>query len=108
MFRDVFLLLLVAKSKLIPDFALTLHFFHLIVTSLYSRSLPSHWFWWALQVASAGLMTVLGVWSCQYRELRPISFGGKPKTPQATNATEGASENQNEEESGYSAGRGRG
>jgi protein SYS1 len=53
-------------------------------------------------------MTVLGVWSCQYRELRPISFGGKAKTPQAGNTTEGSAENQNEEGSGYTAGRGRG
>jgi len=26
--------------------------------------------------ASATLMTVGGVWSCRWRELRPISFGG--------------------------------
>jgi hypothetical protein len=32
-------------------------------------------FWWAVQGASAFLMTVLGVWACQWRELRPISFG---------------------------------
>lgn len=24
-------------------------------------------------------MTFLGVWACQWRELKPISFGGKPK-----------------------------
>ncbi|KAF2099028.1 hypothetical protein NA57DRAFT_7302, partial [Rhizodiscina lignyota] len=77
------LLLLIARSKLIPDFALTIHFIHLIITSLYSRSFPINWFWWALQAASAALMTSLGMWACQYRELRPVNFfsskpGGEP------------------------------
>lgn len=75
--RVIFLLLLVARSKLIPDFALTIHGIHLLVTSFYSRSFPTHWFWWALQAASATLMISLGMWSCQWRELQPISFGGK-------------------------------
>ncbi len=75
-FRSVILLLLlIARSKLVLDFALTLHFIHLIITSLYTRSLPSNWLWWALQAASAGLMVFGGVWSCRWRELRPISFG---------------------------------
>jgi hypothetical protein len=75
-FRSVILLLLlIARSKLVLDFALTLHFIHLIITSLYTQSLPSNWLWWALQAASAGLMVFGGVWSCRWRELRPISFG---------------------------------
>jgi hypothetical protein len=65
----------VVRSKLVPDFALTVHFIHLVLTSLYSRSVPYSLFWWSVQGASAAIMTVLGVWSCQWRELRPISFG---------------------------------
>lgn len=57
------------------DFTLTLHFLHLVATSLYSRSVPRNWLWWLLQAASAGLMTSLGVWTCRWRELRPINFG---------------------------------
>lgn len=78
----IFLLLLIARSKLVPDFALTIHFLHLLVTTLYTRSLPSYGFWWALQIASATLMTSLGVWSCRYRELQPIQIGTgrKPST----------------------------
>lgn len=72
----LYLLVLVSRSKLIPDFALTLHFLHLIATCLYSRSIPANWLWWGLQCASAALMTFGGVWACQWRELRPISFGG--------------------------------
>lgn len=77
LYRVILLLFLIARSKLVPDFALSLHLIHLAVTSLYSRSLPTNWLWWALQATSASLMTVGGVWSCRWRELRPISFGGK-------------------------------
>jgi hypothetical protein len=70
------LLLFVARSKLVPDFALTIHFIHLVITYLYSHSLPTNALWWALQAASATLMVVLGMWSCQWRELKPITFGG--------------------------------
>ncbi|KAI9728399.1 MAG: hypothetical protein M1828_003799 [Chrysothrix sp. TS-e1954] len=75
-YRVIPLLLLIARSKLIPDFALTIHLLHLLATSLYTRSIPSNFFWWLLQAASAGLMTFLGIWSCRWRELRPITFGG--------------------------------
>ena len=73
--RVILLLLLIARSKLVPDFALTIHFIHLIVTSLYTHSLPRNVLWWALQVASAALMTFGGIWACQWRELRPMAFG---------------------------------
>ncbi|KAI9373695.1 integral membrane protein S linking to the trans Golgi network-domain-containing protein [Aspergillus egyptiacus] len=72
----IFLLLLVSRSKLIPDFALTIHFLHFVTTSLYTHSLPSNVLWWGLQCASAALMTSLGIWACRWRELQPISFGG--------------------------------
>lgn len=108
--RVITILLLIARSKLVPDFALTLHFIHLVITSLYSHSIPQNWLWWALQVASAGMMTSLGVWICQYRELRPITFGGSAISSSATeenaiavNVSEGV-----DEEQGYGRGRGRG
>ena len=71
----MFLLFFVGRSKLVLDFTLTIHFIHLVVTSLYSRSLPTNHLWWALQVASVAFMSTLGIWSCQWRELRPINFG---------------------------------
>lgn len=82
MHRVISLLLLVSRSKLIIDFALTIHFLHLLFTTLYSHSLPRNWLWWALQFASASLMTSLGIWSCQWRELRPINFGSSSNTAQ--------------------------
>ncbi|PWY92564.1 hypothetical protein BO70DRAFT_357689 [Aspergillus heteromorphus CBS 117.55] len=80
----IFLLLLVSRSKLIPDFSLTLHFLHLIATTLYSHSVPANWLWWGLQGASAAFMTFLGIWACRWRELQPISFGGVSGSGSAT------------------------
>ena len=73
--RVILLLLLVARSKLVPDFALTLHAIHLVVVSVYSRGVPRNALWWGLNALSVVMMTVGGVWSCRWRELRPISFG---------------------------------
>ncbi|MCJ1381921.1 hypothetical protein MMC17_005033 [Xylographa soralifera] len=100
----ILLLLLVSRSKLVPDFALTVHFIHLLVTSLYARALPTHLLWWGLQACSAALMVSLGVWACQWRELRPMSFGKAKETP-------GLEEGRGEEEgeaSVFGRGRGRG
>ncbi|KAF2157728.1 hypothetical protein K461DRAFT_219281 [Myriangium duriaei CBS 260.36] len=83
----IFLLLFIARSKLVPDFALTIHFLHLLVVSFYTKSVPTRLFWWGLQAASAALMTFLGMWACQWRELKPIAFGGRGRNADtATNA----------------------
>ncbi|KAK8218185.1 integral membrane protein S linking to the trans Golgi network-domain-containing protein [Phyllosticta capitalensis] len=105
----IYLLLLVARSKLIPDFALTIHFIHLLVTSLYSHSIPSHWLWWAVQLASAALMTFLGIWSCQWRELRPINFGGGGGPSRSRNKAATAQDGiQDDGNASFGRGRGRG
>ena len=82
----ILLLLLVSRSKLVPDFALTIHFLHFVTTSLYTRSLPTNLLWWALQICSSALMISLGIWACQWRELRPMSFGGAVAKAKATPA----------------------
>ncbi|KAF1920533.1 integral membrane protein S linking to the trans Golgi network-domain-containing protein [Ampelomyces quisqualis] len=96
----IFILLLIARSKLVLDFALTVHFIHLIVTSLYSHGIPANLLWWMLQICSATVMTSLGVWACQWRELKPINFGSRPAATQpAVSTNDGV---------GQSRGRGRG
>jgi ABC-type nickel/cobalt efflux system permease component RcnA len=91
---------LIARSKLVLDFALTVHFIHLIVTSLYSHAIPANLLWWMLQICSATVMTSVGVWACQWRELKPINFGSKSAAKQpATTTDDGV---------GESRGRGRG
>ncbi|GLI72804.1 hypothetical protein PoHVEF18_000988 [Penicillium ochrochloron] len=105
----IFLLLFVSRSKLVPDFALTIHFLHLVATILYTRSVPTNLLWWGLQFASAGIMTFLGMWACQHRELKPISFGGLAglggSSSQASSSQQPASESNLE--SGFGRGRGR-
>ncbi|OJJ51430.1 hypothetical protein ASPZODRAFT_127501 [Penicilliopsis zonata CBS 506.65] len=111
----IFLLLLVSRSKLIPDFALTIHFLHLIATSLYTHAIPTNWLWWGLQCASASLMTFMGIWACRWRELRPIAFGGNGSASTALQtAASGDAANGHPQEDGehesftLSRGRGRG
>jgi hypothetical protein len=101
----VFILLLIARSKLVLDFTLTIHFIHLIVTSFYSHAIPTNVFWWVLQICSASIMTSLGVWACQWRELRPISFGGNKKITTGVRQVNGSAE---DDGVGQSRGRGRG
>ncbi|QKX56162.1 uncharacterized protein TRUGW13939_03262 [Talaromyces rugulosus] len=71
----IFLLLIVSRSKLVPDFALTIHFIHILIVFFYTHSIPRNLLWWTLQAASAALMTFVGIWVCQRRELQPIAFG---------------------------------
>jgi hypothetical protein len=47
-------------------------------------------------------MTSVGVWACQWRELKPINFGGKPAASKQPAADEGVGESR-----GRGKGRGR-
>jgi len=58
-------------------------------------------------VASAALMTSLGIWSCQWRELRPINFGGKGGANRHAQDNEPTASNE-EDGAGHGRGRGRG
>ncbi|CAI7597376.1 unnamed protein product [Penicillium discolor] len=102
----IFLLVFVSRSKLVPDFALTIHFLHLIATTLYTHSLPSNLLWWGLQFSSAAMMTFLGMWACQRRELEPIKFGGHRDSTQAGSSSQ-ASAGDGQQESSFGRGRGR-
>jgi protein SYS1 len=121
----IFLLVFVSRSKLIPDFALTIHFIHLIVVFLYTHSLPMNLLWWTLQITSSALMTFTGIWACQRRELAPITFGlglglgggageggsGESSTPAESSTAHSDAQGDEDLESGlpgFSRGRGRG
>ncbi|KAF4456542.1 hypothetical protein F53441_1374 [Fusarium austroafricanum] len=71
----------IARSKLVPDFALTVHFLHLVIASLYSGHIPRHGGWWFTMFVSAALCVAAGTWGCQYRELQPVFFGGRRILP---------------------------
>ncbi|TQV99314.1 SYS1-related integral membrane protein [Cordyceps javanica] len=73
----VAIVILIARSKLVPDFALTVHVIHLVVVTLYTRSLPRHSMWWLTMAASSAAAVGLATWGCRYRELQPVFFGGR-------------------------------
>ncbi|KUI61836.1 Protein SYS1 [Cytospora mali] len=75
-FMAVGMVLIVIRSKLVLDFGLTTHFIHLVVVSLYTGQVPRNMFWWFTMAVSSAMGVALGVWGCQYRELRPVFFGG--------------------------------
>ncbi|KEZ44065.1 hypothetical protein SAPIO_CDS3809 [Scedosporium apiospermum] len=107
------IIILVARSKLVPDFALTTHFIHLVICTFYTGLLPRNAMWWGTMGASSAVAIGLGVWGCRYRELRPISFGGGGAARRDVENTAGAAgdaaggQDGNDGE-GYSRGRGRG
>ena len=74
-YRIILLLILVARSKLVLDFVLTLHFIHLVITSAYTRLIPANALWWLLQAGSISFMLAGGMWFCRWRELQPMAFG---------------------------------
>ncbi|KAH6606096.1 hypothetical protein Trco_005249 [Trichoderma cornu-damae] len=93
---SVAMVALIARSKLVPDFALTIHFIHLLFTCLYTRALPRNSMWWLTMVASSSTAVGLGMWGCRYRELQPVFFlGGRilgSGTPGPSNRSPGAVE----------------
>ncbi|KAK4178575.1 integral membrane protein S linking to the trans Golgi network-domain-containing protein [Triangularia setosa] len=70
------IVVLIGRSKLVMDFALSLHGIHLLVVWFYTRELPKHMAWWVSMLGGSVVGVVLGTWGCRYRELKPISFGG--------------------------------
>ncbi|KAK1522760.1 hypothetical protein CPAR01_14303 [Colletotrichum paranaense] len=111
----VAIIILIGRSKLVPDFALTMHGLHLVVTSLYTGRIPRNAMWWGAMAASSGICVALAVWGSRYRELRPISFGGGGGGNSgggAGSSGDGAAQNggtgDEEDGLGFSRGRGRG
>lgn len=116
------MVMVVIRSKLVLDFGLTTHFIHLVVVSLYTGQVPRNVFWWVAMAVSSAVGVSLGVWGCQYRELRPVFFGGGGASSSANNNNssnnangsasgggEGSSQAADgDEEQGFSRGRGRG
>jgi len=112
--RAVAIVVLIGRSKLVLDFALSLHAIHLIVVTLYSGQLPRHTAWWLSMAAASAVSVALATWGCRYRQLQPISFGGGGGTSAAggsggeNGSGAGESGMDGDEEQGFSRGRGRG
>ena len=67
---------IVGRSKLAVDFTLTLHGINIIVAWLVSGKFPTSLLWWGVQACSVLLMSSLGTWTSQWRELRTTFFEG--------------------------------
>lgn len=63
---------IVQRAKQCLDFVCTMHFWHVIVTSVYNGYLPTQLTWWLLQVLSATICTVLGEYLCMRKEALEI------------------------------------
>ncbi|KAK4457751.1 putative integral membrane protein [Cladorrhinum samala] len=114
--------LLISRSKLVPDFSISLHLIHLVVVYLYTSALPQHAAWYVTNVLSSVLCILLATWGCQYRELKPIAFGGHGSSSSASNQNNNSHNNNSndneddqggggvggDEEQGFTRGRGRG
>ncbi|KAI1332285.1 integral membrane protein S linking to the trans Golgi network-domain-containing protein [Xylariaceae sp. FL0255] len=107
----VALVALISRSKLILDFAFTLHFIHLIIVVLYTGFLPRNVAWWATMFVSGLVMVVGGTYGCRWRELQPITFGASAAKGAGNQPAEDIAaddDDHGDEEMGLSRGRGRG
>ncbi|KAK0489423.1 integral membrane protein S linking to the trans Golgi network-domain-containing protein [Armillaria novae-zelandiae] len=65
-----YLTLLIRRPRLILDFALTLLFNHLVLTTYYAARVPASAFWWAVVAAGALVMVGGAEQLCVRREMR--------------------------------------
>lgn len=70
----LFVTVIVGRSKLAWDFAITVHIINLIVVWVYSRKFPTSVLWWCLQVLSGVLLVTLSTYSTRWKELRTTFF----------------------------------
>ncbi|KAH3682727.1 hypothetical protein WICPIJ_006305, partial [Wickerhamomyces pijperi] len=71
----IFITIIIGRSKLAWDYALTVHVVNLLLVWLNS-GFPKSIYWWLLQVASCGIMVTLGTWTTRWKELRETFFEG--------------------------------
>ncbi|CAK7213927.1 hypothetical protein SCUCBS95973_001964 [Sporothrix curviconia] len=112
LFSAAAIVIFVGRSKLVLDFAATLHVVHLTVVFFVTHSLPANLAWWATMGVSTGVAVLVGTWGCRHRELQPISFGGARGTNNTGSSVAApggsAAGVDGDEEQGFSRGRGRG
>lgn len=72
----VFMTLIVGRSKLAWDFALTILLINLVIVSVYARAIPQSFIWWIVQIGSGIVLVSLGTWTSRWRELRDTFFDG--------------------------------
>ncbi|AET41565.1 Sys1p Ecym_8285 [Eremothecium cymbalariae DBVPG len=71
----LFLTVIVGRSKLAWDFAVTIHAINLIIVWFHTKELPS-FSWFFLQLCSSLILVFLGTWTTRWKELRDTYFDG--------------------------------
>lgn len=71
----VVIMLVVGRSKLAWDFAVTVHVLNLIFAWAH-QGFPESLGWWSLQILSCALMVGLGTYTTRWKELRDTFFDG--------------------------------
>lgn len=69
-----FVTIIVGRSKLAWDFAVTVHILNLIVVWMYTGKFPTSVLWWCLQVLSSACLVTLSTYSTRWRELKDTFF----------------------------------
>lgn len=70
----LFVTVIVGRSKLAWDFAVTVHILNLVVVWLYTGKFPTSLLWWCLQVLSGVILVTLSTYSTRWKELRTTFF----------------------------------
>jgi hypothetical protein len=75
-FGVIFMTVIVGRSKLAWDFAITVHCINLLVVWAYTREFPKKLLWWAVQIVCCIILVSLGTWTSRWNELRETFFEG--------------------------------
>ncbi|KAK6461493.1 integral membrane protein S linking to the trans Golgi network-domain-containing protein [Scheffersomyces coipomensis] len=70
----LFVTIIVGRSKLAWDFAITVHIINLLVVWSYTRKFPTSILWWCLQILSGVILVTLSTYSTRWKELRTTFF----------------------------------
>lgn len=71
----LFVTIIVGRSKLAWDFAITIHIINLIVVWVFTKKFPTSILWWCLQVISGLILLTLSTYLTRWKELRTTFFG---------------------------------
>lgn len=71
----LFVTIIVGRSKLAWDFAITIHIINLIVVWIFTKKFPTSILWWCLQIISGVILLTLSTYLTRWKELRTTFFG---------------------------------
>ncbi|CAI5760432.1 unnamed protein product [Candida verbasci] len=83
----LFVTIIVGRSKLAWDFAITVHIINLIISWTYTGSFPTSLLWWCLQIISGTILVLLSTYSTRWKELRTTFFNNMLETNETTTTT---------------------